>query len=748
MSSITSELARLFDTIKNPGDFYVSDSVEMFAPRLEVDGVGPIALPLLPAQAERLVAVAERAPYGRGEETLVDTEVRRTWQIGAERVHIGGKRWEATLAHIVERAAAGLGVAEPVEAQLYKLLVYDQGSFFVSHRDTEKAPGMFATLVVVLPSLYSGGELVVRHRGREAVLDLCRSEPSEAAYAAFYADCVHEVRPVTSGCRLTLIYNLVRSGPGWLPQPPDYSSELAHVVALLRQWAERLASGESDTPEKLVYLLQHAYSRAELDFDALKGADAAVAAVAVPAAREAQCDVHLALVFYEESGGAEYSGYGGWDDGAFEVGEVFDTFQTIRDWRTPDGSPSPLPDLPFLQEELCPEDAFVDLEPEDTQFSEATGNEGASFERTYCLAGLVFWPQGRRLAVLNQAGLPQTLPYLENLVQRSEQEGTDPAAPLWREANELAGHMLRTWSNRRPRYAVEPGIAAKTLALLRRLGDTQHIERFLAEISSGKDYGAGDNAELLLAAGLLPPQRAAALFLGVVAGNAVALPEACGDLLARCLPMVLPADLRPAAAALLEALPGDPARAGQLSPWQRPRLAFGLVADVLYALGHIDGELAERALDYFLAWPETYAMDAMLLPAVRRLAGQAPDLPVVRRLAVVCLAHLRARIAEPLAPPEDWARAGELACRCSRCSELSRFLADPQQETWRFKAAEADRSHVLDSIRRSACDVDTRTDQQGRPYTLVCKKNQASYQRRVRQRRQDLDDLACLEAVA
>ena len=41
-----------------------------------------------------------------------------------------------------------------------------KGQFFASHRDTEKAPGMFATLVVVvvLPSTSTGGELLVRHK--------------------------------------------------------------------------------------------------------------------------------------------------------------------------------------------------------------------------------------------------------------------------------------------------------------------------------------------------------------------------------------------------------------------------------------------------------------------------------------------------------------------------------------------------------------------------------------------------------
>jgi hypothetical protein len=159
MSSITTDLATVLSTVRRPGDFFASGTTELLAPLLKVDGVGPVALPLLPMQAEQLLAVAERAPYGRGEETLVDTAVRRTWQIGADQVRIEGKHWSRTLETILARVADGLGVSGPVAAELYKLLVYDQGSFFVSHRDTEKAPGMFATLVIVLPSISAGGEL-------------------------------------------------------------------------------------------------------------------------------------------------------------------------------------------------------------------------------------------------------------------------------------------------------------------------------------------------------------------------------------------------------------------------------------------------------------------------------------------------------------------------------------------------------------------------------------------------------------
>lgn len=103
MSMVAEDFAKILSTVRRPGDFYASGRAELLAPRIEVEGVGPIALPLLPVQAEQLVAAAERAPYGRGSLTLVDTAVRRTWQIGPDQVRIAGKHWPKTLDGIVAR---------------------------------------------------------------------------------------------------------------------------------------------------------------------------------------------------------------------------------------------------------------------------------------------------------------------------------------------------------------------------------------------------------------------------------------------------------------------------------------------------------------------------------------------------------------------------------------------------------------------------------------------------------------------
>jgi len=205
MSLIGTKLLDSLRSVERPGDFCVGGMREIFMPAIEVDDVGRIAFPILPVQAERLVAMAEAAPYGRGVQTVVDRDVRRTWQIDPAKMRIGGRHWDKTLVELVADIALGLGVSEPVAADFYKLLVYDAGSFFVDHRDTKKVPGMFATMVLVLPSTHCGGELVVKHLGREVVLHLRPQEPSEIGFAAFYADCVHEVRPIRSGFRLTLV---------------------------------------------------------------------------------------------------------------------------------------------------------------------------------------------------------------------------------------------------------------------------------------------------------------------------------------------------------------------------------------------------------------------------------------------------------------------------------------------------------------------------------------------------------------
>jgi hypothetical protein len=749
MSSIGTTLFDTLRSVERPGDFCVGGIREIIMPTIDVDGVGRIAFPILSVQAERLVAIAEAAPHGRGEETVVDREVRRTWQVDSAKVRIGGRHWDQTLTGLVANIALGLGVSEPVAADFYKLLVYDTGSFFVDHRDTEKAPGMFATMVLVLPSTHSGGELVIKHLGREVVLDPRPEEPSEIGFAAFYADCVHEVQPVKTGCRLTLVYNLRFVAERRPLKAPDYRAEHGRVVELLRNWASA-----EDEPDKLILPLEHAYTPAELSFSALKGADGGVASVLVKAAAEADCDLHLALLSIEESGSAEHTGYYGrrhWsrdeeeEDEEFEVAEVLDRALILSEWRRPDGGEAGFDDFPFAEDELCPPDAFEDLMPDEQHFHEATGNEGASFERTYSRAGLVLWPTARRLAVLNQAGLRTTLPYLEDLTARWETSNASIQSPLWREADELSRHMLRSWSRSSWR-ADGDAEAGRMLDLQIRLGNVERIDAFLAKLSAEGHYAAPDNGAIVRAAALLPAPRATELLVRIVSRNAPAHLSACGDLMLRCVAAPT-GDLEQIGVALTEALPGGPTRREEVGTWTQPTpVRPGFVVDLLTATSRIDAGLAAHAIEHLLAWPKTYKPDDVLVPAAHAFAKlvESTAWPAVGRLRDASLDHLRRRIALPLEAPRDWTRTNPLKCTCGDCRGLGAFLVAPDQQQWRLKAVQDRRTHVEQSVRSAACDLDLTTERRGSPHTLVANKNQASYERRAKQRRQDLEHVSAL----
>jgi len=549
--SITDELAAILGHVDRPGDFYATGRAELLAPKIEVEGVGPIALPLLASQAKQLIKAASRAPYGRGAETRVDTRVRRTWQIEASRVDIGGKHWAKTLAGIVARAADGLGVTGPITAALYKLLIYDKGSFFVSHRDTEKAPGMFATLVLALPSQSEGGELVVRHKDREARLELTCDEPSEIAFAAFYADCAHEVLPVTAGCRATLVFNLLRKGAGAAPTPPEYEAETAQVAALLSAWAAKITDrnsrpqdGDTDAvrnnrgPEKLVWPLEHAYTPAELAFGNLKGADAAVARLLAAAAPQAGCDLHLALLSVWESGSAQYNGSyrRSWHDedasedhDEFEVIEVLDGGKWLSEWRRLGNAETVPGKLPLEDDEVSPPDALDGMDPDEEHFCEATGNKGASFERTYSRATLVIWPSQRKLAVINQGGPKLTLPYLEELLAQWQAAGPKRGPVFQQQAVELAGYMLSSWPTGRwhERECSEPTETGRMLQLLTRLGKPKLVEAMLERLIAQQDHAQTDNAAMLEALSVLSCERAAERLNAIVEAHGVDALRAC-----------------------------------------------------------------------------------------------------------------------------------------------------------------------------------------------------------------------------
>jgi predicted 2-oxoglutarate/Fe(II)-dependent dioxygenase YbiX len=189
----TAARDRLARTLR--GDAQTAFSVELAATaddlNLEVEGFGHVRLPVTPAKARKLLGLGQPARFGRGEQTLTDPDVRDTWEIPKHLVRAGWN--DATLKIILATVKEELGLPNTAEltAGLHSLLVYEQNQHFLAHQDSEKDDSMVGTLVVTLPSSYTGGELMVRHNEEQKAY---RGSKTALSLVAFYADCRHEVR--------------------------------------------------------------------------------------------------------------------------------------------------------------------------------------------------------------------------------------------------------------------------------------------------------------------------------------------------------------------------------------------------------------------------------------------------------------------------------------------------------------------------------------------------------------------------
>ena len=800
------KLEKLLSGVRRPGDFYVEASFEVALPRVEVAGVGTLSFPVPEAQVRQIIAQATRAPFGRGEATILDESVRKVWQLPSDKVRLGGKSWDKTFAQMLAAVSDGLGCAEVgVTAELYKLLVYDPGGFFAPHRDTEKTAGMFGTLIVVLPCEHTGGELIVRHAGREVSLDLSSTEVSELRVAAFYADCEHEVRPVTGGHRVCLVYNLLqpRAGKGSRPLvAPTYHGETEAAAAALRE-----AFSSDDAPAKLAWLFRHEYSPAGLSFAGLKGEDAALAKVLRRAAEAADCAVHLGIVHIEENGPAEpdYSDYkGGWydegpdeEDTDFDVVEVSNAEWHIGEWHDTDDHPVAFGDVPLGEGEVLPAGALDGEKPDEQRLTEATGNAGVSFERAYHRAALVLWPRERFADVLLQAGVAAALPYFAERVAACG--GAAGKAAQRKPVFAIARRVLRVWeetaAQRRYSHPENNPSRPEMLALLARLGDAGLLERFIGGVVT-RCFDGSENGALAaaVAAGLEPP--VAGKLLGALArAKTREVPGAAAGLLDRLRqevgeppPARWKKALQEIAAAIVAALP-------DLKPPPKPTAAAAggvpsKVTDLLQSIAQLqrehgieedEGEADEapsvrapgtveaafvselltslralgadalhtKAAAAIAADPAAFDPVTVVVPALTALRpaanpdAAAPDADLAR-LWQHAAEFLLARSEAPPAPPTDWAQSITLACRNEDDRELQAFARDPARREHRFRVNKERRQRLHQLIDRFGLDMTHVTERKGSPQTLVCTKTLRTFER---QRAQHAADVAAMKAL-
>jgi hypothetical protein len=154
-------------------------------------------------------------------------------------------------------------VGKQVRAKASKFGLYATGGGFSAASDTPKSGDHVGTLLVVLPTNFTGGDLVVKNKDKEETMNWAEKLSSSSSDTgslgvrwAFIgaADTEYSIRPIDSGLQLILSYDIIAPKP-WM----ESSSASLDSAAMAR--LQQCLSNPKFLPEggKLAFALTNAY---------------------------------------------------------------------------------------------------------------------------------------------------------------------------------------------------------------------------------------------------------------------------------------------------------------------------------------------------------------------------------------------------------------------------------------------------------------------------------------------------------
>ena len=601
---------------------------------------------------------------------------------------------------------------------------------------------MFGTLVVQLPSDYEGGQLTVFHQGKETEYSFGGPEACYNFYfAAFYADCQHDIKPVTKGYRLCLIYNLLYRGIEECPAPADNQKQVSAIISAMTAWNEDAIS--IDSPEMMTFMLEHQYCEASLSFELLKNGDRAVADVLVQAKAEGNFDLYIGNVHLTENWSADHNGWGD-----YTAEELCDEELTLENVRSYDGKEVSYK-IDISRDSFVPKKFFDTVDPDEEEFEEATGNEGATVDKQYNWAALLLWPVKQRAAVIG----------LDNMVELFEQDvkNTKNQTGLVDIAKEIMTGMCNS---------SDTNSFVKFLQSLLQLGNKELIVECLDTIvratSSYSDIiGNNSFCSIISTVGdkhgwslLKSPLKA--MFEKCTSDT---VENYCQFLLKttfdqagdeqkelyKCLAAVYVNFLVSEPDATPVVRPSSSAYCyGRPKEGNRSKELVCRIVKVLKSFGY-DNLLVSFA-NSLRGKPVRYPILKTVGPAILDMSKTAAiDGPLVVLLSF-CISKLEASVRKSIPAPTNYVRPVKFSCTCNDCALLKQFLQHPNERVHRFSMSKKRREHLEQQI-RGIIDVTHTTVQVGSPHTLVITKTHESYEKKVKKRETKQSLLTSLQSL-
>lgn len=765
MTSITRSLA----AIAAPGSFAYRGTTNPDDLRLEVKGVGPVEWPISIETARALRGVARRAGFGWRDQTLVDESVRNTWEIAKTRVKIDKRKWNRTLIPQLQQIKKRLGLPTDgkLAARLYKMLLYQPGQFFVPHQDSEKSDNMIGTLTVTLPSMYSGGSTSIEHRGQKVTYRPSRSRDRSLTFVAFYSDCHHEVRPITDGHRVVLVYDLVFDEPAMDRESLSLSLSLSGMDETLVHHLElsvdkhfktsipaRYSTQPTTPPDKLVYLLDHEYTQKSLGWNRLKNGDRFRALALRQVAQRLDCEIFLALADVHELWSCEGDDYyDGWgyhgryrsrdhekDPESYQLIELHDWGIELRHWLDSNGKSKRAMRTAVSSEELCYTKPSVEFDPFQSEHEGWMGNHGNTIDRWYHRAAVIMWPRSNtfmlRARMAPLWGVNQLLRLVRKRAREEALAKAHTLTPFWFYCARGEARSQFVERTCELASALDDAELASQLLAPFHLGqiDRSSLPHVLEVLKAhGQEWGWELYTKWMEALGRFGATDGETSWFAFMPTFCTTLHEQGHDHGRQLATRVIDdqwSRIKERCVRQLDDV-ADPDAVKELSTLSKK---IAPILQSCVAVGNRD--VHDGILAFLMASNVDYpvlCLTLLLREDRERHAsdGDVEDVgqPDLAQLHRHCVSALQSQLAGPARAADDWSITVPMKCQCNLCEQLGDFLAHRERVRYNWPLAKDGRRHIHNQIERYKLPVTHNTRRSGRPYVLMLAKTKELFKR-------------------
>ena len=725
MNNLKEEVLEILSQVKGSGKYVSAHVTDFVFPNLEVDSLGELSFPINEMLAKSLIHIAQKAPFGIGQNTITDNSIRSAWEIDAHQLHFKGKAWETFLNNVIEKTKEDLGIEDyEISSHLYKMLIYETGDFFLPHRDSEKEKGMFGTMVVTLPSKYVGGDLIVKFEGEEENIDFSQaSADNKLCTYAFYADCEHEIKPLISGYRVCLVYNLLQKQSGKVIPSP---SATGHISRLARSLSRQI---KQDSSKPVIVLLGHQYTPENFSLDALKLNDRYRADILLQAAKEINCYAKMCLVTSYKMGTPEYDNYDDddfSDDEETEISEVIDEWISIEHWLENN--------IPSLDEIRCEESDLItsyaldEDEPIVKENSGYMGNYGPDIEHWYHYGAVMIWSHETNAQLIFPQKAPIKLEWIDyfskNLDTITEDEISAVEKIIDTRFNQDNFDNIINYD------AVVNWIMSNKNENFFSTIDAKSLIFYFTRISS---------AQWIKLLTFLPTKNAHDLVDVILHDTSVKVFEQLLDLLntmlnTKALPQFATLQISKLPACFEMVLEKTNDTASPLSK---------TAAENLIAIDNHskqNDEWINRMAELLPKCVNANYLNNALVPALLNTNNKTD---LVSKTLKNCKVHYQKITDIKPLPPENWTRKMPTETYHKKQWDIIKsFLESPIEINFEYRKLQSDRSEMEAAIKNVAIDLQLETIKKGTPHTLLITKTQDEYKKKLRQWNRDLVVLA------